>query len=172
MLFAKTFNQTPAYLSGVLILNLSLAAPLLAASQKTATVEPPPTSNSDENLAKNSPFADGAYLYGQSDKPEQIGKEYVVFQVRQGKVIGAFYLPQSEFSCFSGTVGARAMKLSVIDPYNNTVYPYAIALQQDSPIAAVNGEIAAAVGLEGYQRLAQLSNLDRHILGICLNQVE
>jgi hypothetical protein len=172
MLFAKTLNRKFAYLSGALVLSLSLAAPLLATSQATPSMEPTRASNSDENLPNNSPLADGAYLYGQSDKPEEIGKEYLVFQVQRGKVIGAFYLPQSEFSCFSGSIDARAMKLSIIDPYENTAYPYAIAVQESSPIATANGEIPPAVGLEGYQQLPQLSNLDRHILGICLNQVE
>lgn len=172
MLFVKTLSRKFAYLSGTFVLSLSLAAPLLAASQVIPGVEPLPASNSEESVPNNSPLADGSYLYGQSGEPGQIGKEYLVFQVQGGKVVGAFYLPQSEFSCFSGTIDARAMKLSIVDPYDNTVYPYAIAVEGGSPIAAANGEIRQPVGLEGYQQLAKLSNLDRHILGICLNQVE
>ena len=36
------------------------------------------------------PKKDGIYLYGQSQQPNQIGQEYMVFEVRQGKVTGAF----------------------------------------------------------------------------------
>ena len=156
--------------SGALILSAGFLATFL--SVPAATVEPPRRSNLPENLPNHSTFADGTYLYGQSDKPQQIGKEYLVFQVQGSKVIGAIYLPQSEFSCFSGKIGAHAMKLSIIDPYNNTAYPYTIALQERSSVLNANGQLVHTVGLQGYQQLPQLSNLDRHILGICLNQVE
>lgn len=169
MLLTKTLLGKLSVLSGALILSLSFATLLCVPA---ATVELPHRRNLSENLSNYSPLADGTYLYGQSDKPEQIGKEYLVFQVQDGKVIGAIYLPQSEFSCFSGTIGDRAMKLSIIDPYDNTVYPYMIALQERSSVATASGQLARTVGLEGYQQLPQLSNLDRHILGICLNQVD
>jgi hypothetical protein len=167
MLFTKSLLDKLSALSGALILSLSLVTLL---SPSAVTLEPLGRSNLPEQSL--SPFADGTYLYGQSDKPEQIGKEYLVFQVQDGKVIGAIYLPQSEFSCFFGMVGPRAMKLSIIDPYDNTVSPYAITVQEGSSVAAAGGQLVPSVVLEGYQPLPQLSNLDRHILGICLNQVD
>ena len=169
MLLIKTLLNKLFALSGTLIISLSLATLF---SLPGATVEPQRRSDLPENFSNYSPLADGTYLYGQSDKPEQIGQEYLVFQVQRGKVIGAIYLPQSEFSCFSGTISDRAMKLSIIDPHDNMVYPYMIALQERSSVATVSGQLVSTVGLEGYQQLPQLSNLDRHILGICLNQVD
>ena len=50
------------------------------------------------------PTKDGIYLYGQSPQPNQLGQGYVLFQRQQGKVTGALYMPQSEFSCFEGTL--------------------------------------------------------------------
>jgi hypothetical protein len=115
------------------------------------------------------PFADGIYLYGQSPKAEQIGQEYLVFKVQQGRVIGAFYMPQSEFSCFYGNLNHQSMDLSIIDPYEQTVYPYSIALQPLTPLA--DGEqTSLKMGLEGYHSLAQVSDNDRRILNICLQQ--
>lgn len=116
--------------------------------------------------ASESPIADGIYLYGQTAEPEQIGQEYMVFQVQQGKVVGAVYLPQSEFSCFSGTVDSRQMSLSIIDPYDKTVYPYKIALQDLSPVASQE-QLLRDVGLEGYQEISEIGENDRRILNTC-----
>lgn len=50
-----------------------------------------------------SPKADGSYLYGETPQPNQVSKGYVVFQRQKGKVVGAIYSPNSEFSCFTGS---------------------------------------------------------------------
>jgi hypothetical protein len=122
-----------------------------------------------ETSQPKSPLSDGMYLYGQSPEPEQLGQEYVVFQVQQNKVVGAVYMPQSEFSCFSGTIDARQMNLSIRDPYDNSVYDYAIALQDSAPVAS-EGQLPRAVGLEGYHQIYKLSDNDRSILNRCLRQ--
>jgi hypothetical protein len=49
------------------------------------------------------PKADGSYLYGETPQPNQLTKAYVVFQRQKGKVVGAIYSPNSEFSCFTGS---------------------------------------------------------------------
>jgi hypothetical protein len=46
---------------------------------------------------------DGSYLYGETPQPNQVSKGYVVFQIQKGKVVGAIYSPNSEFSCFTGS---------------------------------------------------------------------
>lgn len=120
-------------------------------------------------LAQNSrsPLADGTYLYGESPQPQQIGSEYLVFRVEQGNVKGAFYLPQSEFNCFSGTLNRQQLSLSVVDPYDQTVHPVAINVQPVSPVANAQG--TTELGLEGYHRLETLSENDQRILNHCLD---
>jgi len=93
-------------------------------------------------------LADGVYLYGQSNKPDEIKKEYFVFEMWQSKVIGAFYLPQSAFYCFYGNVDRTQLNLTVVDSYDGTSSPYSVNLQR-------------------YQQLSVLSDNDRRILGIC-----
>jgi hypothetical protein len=88
------------------------------------------------------------YLYGQSPKPDQIKQEYFVFEVRQGKVVGAFYLPRSAFYCFYGNLERTQLNLTVVDTYDGTTSPYSVNLQQYHPIPTV-------------------SNNDKRILGIC-----
>jgi len=106
---------------------------------------PDPNSSPDSTSISTS---DQIYLYGQSPKPDQIKQEYFVFEVRQGKVVGAFYLPRSAFYCFYGNLERTQLNLTVVDTYDGTTSPYSVNLQQYHPIPTV-------------------SNNDRRILGIC-----
>ncbi len=92
--------------------------------------------------------SDRIYLYGQSPKPDQIKQEYFVFEVRQGKVVGAFYLPRSAFYCFYGNLERNQLNLTVVDTYDGTTSPYSVNLQQ-------------------YHQIPIVSDNDRRILGIC-----
>lgn len=123
-------------------------------------------------------IADGVYLYGQSSEPEQMGKEYIVFEARQGKVVGAMYLPRSEYTCFYGTLDSKQMNLTVVNPYDQTAISHKIARTQTTQVAAAGGQIHLpngydslkyphAVGLEGYQAISQVSENDQRILGEC-----
>lgn len=123
-------------------------------------------------------ISDGVYLYGQSSEPEQMGKEYIVFEARQGKVVGAMYLPKSEYTCFYGTLDSKQMNLTVVNPYDQTAITHKIARTQSTQIAAAGGQLNIqngydslkyphAVGLEGYQAISQVSENDQRILGEC-----
>jgi len=115
------------------------------------------------------PEQDGTYLYGQSSTPNELGQGYILFQKQQSKIIGALYVPHSEFSCFQGTlaksgelamtvrsspgeVGAMDVATSSTIPKVNenefTTYPYSVTLQD-------------------YYRLSSVSSHDREILQIC-----
>jgi hypothetical protein len=116
----------------------------------------------------NSSLANGVYLYGESTEPEQIGSAYMVFQVKEGKVMGAFYMPRSSFDCFSGEFQGNKLALNVVDTYAQTVHPYAIALERTSTVASSNQNPALqGIGLEGFHRLNKVSDNDQRILGVC-----
>lgn len=93
-------------------------------------------------------LADGIYLYGQSRNPDEIKQEYFVFEMRQSKVVGAFYLPRSAFYCFYGTSDRTQLNLIVVDSYDGSRSPYSVNLQQ-------------------YYQISAVSDNDRRILGIC-----
>ncbi len=81
----------------------------------------------------------GIYLYGQSPKPNEIKQEYFVFEVRQHKVVGAFYLPRSAFYCFYGNLERTTqLNLTVVDTYDGTTSPYSVDLQKYHPIPTVS----------------------------------
>jgi len=91
---------------------------------------------------------EGIYLYGESPQASILQKEYFVFEVRQSKVVGAFYLPRSAFYCFYGNVELTQLNLTVVDSFDRTTSPYSLNLQDYYPISAV-------------------SDNDRRILDIC-----
>ena len=126
----------------------------------------------------NLPQKDGIYLYGQSPKPQQIGQEYMVFEVREGKVIGAFYLPQSEFSCFNGTLQSGNLALMVAYGPDANPYEDSIAVQESQqvatasnkpPIENVYNETAYpySIALQNYHQIASISGNDQQILRTC-----
>jgi outer membrane biosynthesis protein TonB len=128
-------------------------------------------------------IADGTYLYGQSAQAGEIGKEYIVFEARQGKIVGAMYMPSSEYACFYGTLNSKQMNLTVVNPHNQTSFAHTIARNQPTQIAAVGGQINLnntydsltyphSIGLEGYLPISQVSDNDKQILSNCLNKYQ
>lgn len=118
----------------------------------------------------DSALPEGTYLYGESSKAEQVGKQYVLFQVQRGKVMGAVYMPASEFSCFSGTIDNNKLSMTVKDPYEQTTYAYSIPVERiNQQVATVGGRLPKnnVVGLEGFQRINKISANDQRILRSC-----
>lgn len=156
-------------------LAIGKATPVSAFGLETSA--PPPSTQ--VNGAKSVAFSavpaasdsmpDGVYLYGQSSTPEQIGKEYLIFEVRGGKIIGAVYMPASEFNCFHGTLSSEQLNLTLVNPEDNTSYSYSIALQKNTQIAEAGGRIASpsSVSLEGYHRIDTVSQNDKQLLSSC-----
>jgi hypothetical protein len=126
-----------------------------------------PASTAIAPVEASSPFADGIYLYGQSPEPDQTGSAYLVFEVRDRLVVGAFYMPHSSFDCFHGQVEAQQLALTIIDSYEQQAYPYAIALTETSTVAATDASTVVPVALDGYYALDQISENDHRILGVC-----
>lgn len=161
---AQLTTSSQAAASSIAQAEQSPASPNRESAQPLNGQSPRPTTR---NAATNRSLADGVYLYGQSPQPEQLGAAYMVFEVTQGDVVGAFYMPRSSFDCFSGQFEANRLALSIVDSYEQTAYPFAIALDSNSPVAMAGGEAIAPVGLEGFQRIDQLSTNDQRILTTC-----
>jgi len=119
-------------------------------------------------------MANGVYLYGQSAKPEEIGKEYVVFEARGGRVIGAVYMPSSEFNCFHGTAQAQKLDVTMVDPMVETADSTPPEKQPSARVATVGDyrgidqvSVPYSVKLQNYRRIANVSDNDKRILGMC-----
>ncbi|NES71048.1 MAG: hypothetical protein F6K24_40485 [Okeania sp. SIO2D1] len=122
-----------------------------------------PASSEAQNLT-----TEGSYLYGRSSEPGKLGSEYLVFEVREGKVIGAFYMPSSEFDCFYGTIDKQQLKLAIVDPNEQTTYPFTIALDGQSQAAGTESA-DPVMNLKGYQKINNLSDNDLRILNTCVD---
>lgn len=147
---------------------LFVAHPYMAAQSSEAPTlqaqEPRGTEVSESAPAQ--PMTDGIYLYGQSPEPDQIGSAYMVFQVEQGQVVGAFYMPRSSFDCFQGDFHADQLALTVINSYEQTRHPYAIALEPTDALATTGTE-STPVTLEGFHAIENVSDNDLRILSTC-----
>lgn len=153
-----------------LFLTLGLAAAALAPAHgveatRAAQTEAATVARLEGAISQR--LANGVYLYGQSEQADQLGSAYMVFEVTNNQVIGAFYMPHSSFDCFFGEVQAQELALNVIDSYEQTVHPYSVALQSNASVAATGGEAIAPLSLEGFHPIATLSDTDQRILNIC-----
>lgn len=126
------------------------------------------------NTTASANLNNGVYLYGQSAKPEEIGKEYVVFEVRNSRVIGAVYMPSSEFNCFHGTVQAQRLNVTMVDPTTETADSTPPEKQPAARVAAVGDyrgidqvSVPYSVTLQNYRQIANVSDNDKRILGMC-----
>jgi hypothetical protein len=111
---------------------------------------------------------DGVYLYGQSQKPDELGKAYFVFESKKGQVIGALYMPSSSFDCATGSFKEKQLALQVMNSYDRTTNAFNIALERTATVAfsTANSPIRE-IGLEGFYKLDTVSDNDRRILNVC-----
>lgn len=119
----------------------------------------------------NFPTKDGTYLYGQSPAANQIGQAYVLFEQRQGRITGALYMPQSEFSCFQGAMeqsGELAMTVTA-SPGEVGVNQVATANQFQIPNYSDDQMISYpySVALQDYHQINSISANDQRILQMC-----
>ncbi len=113
-----------------------------------------------------SSLPDGTYLYGESEKPNQPGRTYFVFEVSKGEVNGALYSPNSSFDCTSGRFEPQQIALSVVDTYDKTSYPIEIGTLNGGIVASADP--VAELGLDGMTRVVgEISPRDREILSTC-----
>lgn len=119
------------------------------------------------STAVASPLKNGVYLYGQSTQPNQVGKAYFVYEVRQGNVVGALFMPHSSFDCAYGTFQPDRVALTVVDSYDKSENPYAIALERTTSVATRGNPALKQISLEGFEPLTTLSENDRRILNVC-----
>lgn len=120
----------------------------------------------------NQTLPDGVYLYGESPKPNELGKGYFVFESRQGKVVGALYMPSSSFDCASGSFQGGQLALTVVNSYDRSTNPFAIALERNTTVAAGGNSVMAPIGLQGFHKIDQLSEMDQRILKVCKTDLQ
>jgi hypothetical protein len=119
------------------------------------------------------PEQDGLYLYGQTSTPNELGQGYILFQKQQGKIIGALYVPQSEFSCFQGTLAKSGELAMTVKSSPGEVGAIEISTNSTIPkISDDNSETYPhSISLQDYHQLSSLSANDRKMLQMCKQEV-
>jgi hypothetical protein len=93
----------------------------------------PIVKKTNSNVATGSRgLSNGTYMYGETNEPGAVGREYVVFDHQGGQAIGAVFMAGSEYSCFSGQVQGDRLQMMVLDSYENAERPYDISLEGQS----------------------------------------
>jgi hypothetical protein len=176
--FSWRLPLTGLLLTVGLTMNVSSRPIAVAEQLKQAVDSSTGETNPSTVSASATSIPDGTYLYGESSQPNQIGQEYIVFQANEGQLVGALYLPQSEFSCFHGTLESKQMNLRVVNPYDQTALAHTIENQQQTSVAATGSQLNLdrtyesltypyTVKLDQYQPVGQLSENDQRMLNIC-----
>ncbi len=165
---APVFNHQPLVAKAALLLTVSLTVGSLphsiAQAQDTTGVK---LSSRPTEAGINFP-TNGIYLYGETTLPNQMGRSYMVSEIRNGKIIGAFYMPNSSFDCFYGDVQRNRLALTVVETYTNQSYSYPLALEASTPVASI-GSLPSVNSLkpEGFHPISQITANDQRILGVC-----
>ncbi len=162
------FTQQPLVAKAALLLTVSLTLGSLphspAQAQETTGLK---VATRATETATNFP-TNGIYLYGETAQPNQLGRSYMVSEIRNGKIIGAFYMPNSSFDCFYGEVQRNRLALTVVETYSNQSYSYPLALEASAPVASI-GSLPRVSGLkpEGFHPISQITANDQRILAVC-----
>jgi hypothetical protein len=123
---------------------------------KIAPVQSPST-----ETAQNQPI----YVYGETSEPYQIGKEYMVFTrsiTNPQQIIGAVYLPDAEYNCFSGTLEKGRVTMNLVDNYEGTIYPYSVMIETTDLVAAL-----LPMRSRSYQAVHKIGKHDLEMINSC-----
>jgi hypothetical protein len=93
---------------------------------------------------------DRVYLYGEANTANQLGKGYFIFQRSGQRIVGAMYYPQSEYTCFTGTLRATSVQLQ----------PFEAGAQ-----SGLGQEIEVA--LPSLHQISQIGPSEREALAMC-----
>ncbi len=114
------------------------------------------------------PVTPALHLYGEVDRPDVVGKEYIVFETTGNKTIGAFYLPRSEFSCFYGRFQGALLNITLIDAYDRQKSNLTLRLNPNGLTASRQ----PIMGAPAYQPIGKLGNFDRQVIATCKLQLQ
>ena len=119
----------------------------------------------------NFPTQNGVYLYGQSPKANQLGQGYIIFEKQQDSLVGALYMPSSEFSCFNGTLSQSGKLAMTVTGSPGDESPTQVAT---STLTNFSGDGPASyshsIALNEYHQLNSISPKDRQMLQTCKSQ--
>ncbi len=79
----------------------------------------------------------GIALYGETPHANQTGQGYIIFEQRGQTLMGAFYYPQSEFSCFTGQRKGQQLEILTLPSHQDTMTNLSLSLEQLQQISTI-----------------------------------
>jgi hypothetical protein len=165
--FARNFNKV---LGGLFVASSLVAgglSPLEAMATESLSAQRQTGQVSSAATSQAPPLPDGVYLYGETPAPDQIGATYMVFEVDNNQVTGAFYMPRSSFDCFQGGFAGNQLDVTVVNSYDQTAHAVSLIVEDDNYIASIGNPVTAPARLNGLHNLEAVSETDQHILETC-----
>ncbi len=92
---------------------------------------------SNPMTAPSSAQNSGISLYGETPHANQPGQGYMIFEQRGQTLIGVFYYPQSEFSCFTGQRKGQQLEILTLPSHQDTMTSLSLSLLQLKPISSI-----------------------------------
>jgi hypothetical protein len=129
------------------ILKVSVVTALAVGTSATFAKAEPTAQDADLAAVGNE-----IQLYGQVPEPNQIRQGYLVFQRQGDLIVGAYYEPRSEFSCFVGEMSDRELDIDFLS-----------SQRQEASEAEIQ--------LSDLYALASPSANDQRILNVCREQI-
>ena len=157
------------YRLGIILLT-AFHAPWAISPGQAATLPAAKRPASDQSSELQ--VANGVYLFGDTTKPGQMGHEYMVIQIKGDRVIGGFYEPASEFSCFTGSISPTEINLEIQAPHQAEMLSYRVPLYLNNQVAIAEFVMPfeSAFGLQGTYHIEQLDADSRQVLQRCRDE--
>lgn len=106
----------------------------LAGNLAPAIASEPAISSEGEAITASS---DQTFLYGETAEANQLGKGYIVFQQQQDRIVGAFYYPQSEFSCFIGKLENSNLRVLSLPTHQDPISSFSLSMNELTAISNI-----------------------------------
>lgn len=132
--------QKGFYFAGLTLGLATITAALNKSAAQEAVVPSSPEITSELAVAPagRASLQNGTYLYGESSQPGKIQQEYFIFEVNNNQVVGAAYMPRSDFDCFYGNLSNSKLDLTIVSSFQAEAYSHAVNLQVYEPVTQVS----------------------------------
>lgn len=78
-------------------------------------------------------------VYSETSQANQVGQGYLIFEERGETLIGAFYYPQSEYSCFTGQKNGQTLEILSLPSYQEPMSNFSLSLDQMQSVRQISG---------------------------------
>lgn len=116
----------------------------------------------------SSTAAIGPHLFGRSSIDDTASATYIIFQIYQQRIVGAFYQRFSSFDCFHGQLTPTHLDLTVVDSFTNTAHPYALPTTPAPSVVAQTANMLLPIQPVGFFPVQQVREADMQVLNTCL----